>query len=170
MRLYSDINGPTVTIIGCAALSILLALGEGGLAQTGSAQPQPIWGVNCAGTPTGLDCRAVQSLPMTNTGQATVAVRLLPETKKPVLLVLVPLGIHLPTGATVQIGQDEAKRLPLQNCDLSGCLADYPLADPELAALLKGQAITISVQDRDKRPISVQVPATGFPAAYAKIK
>ena len=36
--------------------------------------------------------------------------------------------------------------------------------------MLKGQALTISVQDRDKQPISVQVPATGFPAAYGKIK
>ena len=170
MRRYSDINGPTVTTIGCAAFFILLALGEGGLAQTGSAQPQPIWGVNCAGTPTGLDCRAVQILPITNTGQTTVVVRLLPETKKPVLLLLVPLGIDLPAGATIQIGQDEAKRLPLKNCDSSGCLAEYAMADAELAALLKGQAMTISMQDRDKRSISVKVPATGFPAAYAKMK
>ena len=36
--------------------------------------------------------------------------------------------------------------------------------------MFKGQAVTVSVQDRDKQPVSVQVPGTGFPAAYAKIK
>lgn len=167
MRPCSDLS---LRPVGCVAGLILLALCGEGLGQTPSSQSPPIWGVNCTGTPAGLDCRALQNLPMTNSGVATVAVRLLPETKKPVLLVLVPLGIHLPAGATVQIGQEEAKRLPLQNCNSTGCLAEYPLADAELAALLKGEAMTISVQDRDKRPISVQVPATGFPAAYAKIK
>lgn len=107
---------------------------------------------------------------MTNTGQLSVAVRLSPETKKPIMLLLLPMGIYLPAGVTVQFGQDAAKKVPLQNCDGTGCLAEYAMTEPEIAAMLKGQGFTISVQDRDKQPVSVQVPATGFPAAYAKIK
>ena len=107
---------------------------------------------------------------MTNTGQLSVVVRVPAETKKPVMLLLVPLGIYLPAGVKVQVGQDAAKTVPLQNCDGTGCLAEYAITEPELAAMLKGQGLTISVQDRDKQPVSVQVPATGFPAAYGKIK
>ena len=165
-----------------AAVFCMLVFSGGTLGQTrdqlAQAQPtpaqptqaQPIWGVTCAGTASGLDCRAIQSLLMTNTGQLSLAVRVPAETKKPVMLLLVPMGIYLPAGVKVQVGQDAAKTVPLQNCDGTGCLAEYAITEPELAAMLKGQALTISVQDRDKQPVSVQVPATGFPAAYGKIK
>ena len=133
-------------------------------------QPQSIWGVNCAGVPGGLDCRAVQNVRMTNTGQLSVAVRLVPETKKPMLLLVVPLGIQLPAGVTLQFGQEEARVVPLQNCDASGCLAQYALTDADIAAMVRGQTVTVKVQDPNKQTISVQVPSTGFAAAYAKIK
>ena len=179
-----------VRSVGAAVLCIL-AFGAGALAHAPSqpkvkagrqlaqatqatstpAPAQPIWGVTCAGTPGGLDCRATQAVQMTDTGQVTfLAVRLPPETKKPVMLLLLPMGIYLPAGVTVQFGQDAAKTVPLQNCDSAGCLAEYAITEAEIAAMLKGIAVTVSVQSRDKQPISVQVPGTGFPAAYAKIK
>ena len=36
--------------------------------------------------------------------------------------------------------------------------------------MLKGADITISIQDQQKKPISVTVPVAGFAEAYAKIK
>ena len=36
--------------------------------------------------------------------------------------------------------------------------------------MAKGQALTLSVQDTNRRPISIQVPSNGFAAALAKIK
>lgn len=167
-----------------SAVAVICVLGfaDGGLAQTRDrlaqaqpapaqpAQAQPIWGVNCAGTPKGLDCRAIQAMQITDTGQISLAVRVPPETKKPLMILLLPMGIYLPAGVTVRIGQDEAKTVQLQSCDGTGCLAEYAITEAEIAAMLKGQVLTISVQDRDKQPVSVQVPATGFPTAYAKIK
>ena len=171
------------SIGGIVAVALcIVAFGGGTLAQThaqlAQAQPsaapatqaQPIWGVTCAGTASGLDCRAIQGMQMTNTGLLSVAVRISPETKKPTMLLLLPMGIYLPAGVRVQFGQDAVKTVPLQNCDGTGCLAEYAMTEPEIAAMLKGQALTVSVQDRDKQPVSVQVPATGFPAAYGKIK
>jgi invasion protein IalB len=147
----------------------VIAFNDPSLGQT-TAPAEPIWGVTCAGTSAGLDCRAIQSLPMTNTGQASIAVRVPTGTQKPTMLVLVPLGIYLPTGVTLQFGQAEAKRASLQNCDSTGCLAEYPIADTEIGAMLKGQDLTVSVQDPNKQPITLKVPSTGFAAAYAKIK
>ena len=158
-----------------AAVFFILASVGGALAQTseqlpqaqpGAAQPtqaQPIWGVTCAGTASGLDCRAIQGVPMTNTGLLSVAVRLSPETKKPIMLLLLPMGISLPAGVTVKFGQDAAKKVPLQSCDGTGCLAEYAVTEAEIAAMLEGQVLTISVQDRDKQPVSVQVPGYCWP-------
>ena len=135
-----------------------------------TAQAQPSWGVSCAGTPGGLDCRALQVVRMTNTGQLSVAVHVPAETKKPIMLLLLPLGIDLRAGVTLQLGQDEKRAVPLNNCDASGCLAEYAISEAEIGAMAKGQAVTVSVKGPNDQPISVQVPSTGFAAAYAKIK
>ena len=165
MRIFLQL---CTLLLLCIAFFVTPGVKLAAFAQTAPAQP--IWGVNCAGTPAGLDCRAVQTLRMTNTGQATVAVRVAPDTKKPTMFVLVPLGIYLPAGLTVQFGQDAAKKVALHNCDSTGCLAEIELAEAEIAAMSKGQALTVSVRDTSKQPITVQVPSTGFAAAYAKIK
>ena len=149
---------------------VLAAIVFSGLSLAQTPQAQPFWGVSCAGTASGLDCRVIQNVPMTNSGQASVAVRLPLETKKPVMLILVPAGIYLPAGLSVNFGQEPAKQVVLKSCDSSGCLAEHPITDVEIGAMLKGQALTLSVQDANQQPIKVQVPANGFAAAYAKIK
>ena len=96
----------------------------GGLAQTSSAEEQPapqgarrnqqktgdrgkqpgppaIWVVSCDDNNGRLDCRAGQSVFIKKTGQRllSVAVRVPADTKKPVLMLQVPLGVYLPAGA-----------------------------------------------------------------------
>ena len=137
--------------------------------RTGAPRQAPdLEKVSCSNSEDGLDCRAVQSLQMTNSGQASVAVHLPPDTKKPD--VLVPMGIYLPAGVTLQFGQGEAKKAPLRSCDSSGCLAEYSPSDVELGAMSEGQPLVVAVQDGDQKPVTLQVPSTGFAAAYAKIK
>jgi invasion protein IalB len=132
---------------------------------------QPTWAVICENAQTGLDCRAVQSVRL-NDGRATlnVAVRVPQDTKKPVLLLQLPLGLYLPAGVAVQIGQGGAKAVPFEICDQNGCMARYPVTDIEIVAMQKGEDLTVTAQTPSKRPIAVKVPVTGFPAAYAKIK
>lgn len=140
--------------------------------QPAQAAPGEPWVVHCPISQGALDCRASQSLFLKNTGQhiMSVAVRIPPDTKKPVLLMQLPLGIYLPAGVSLQIGKDEAKTLPIENCDQAGCLAEYAITDAEIGAMLKGAALTITLQSASKEPVTLTVPATGFPAAYAKIK
>jgi invasion protein IalB len=142
-------------------------------AQAGQpSQPQPNWIVTCSQATAGLDCRAGQSLFLRKTRQRvlSVAVRVPADTKKPVLLMQLPLGVYLPAGATLQIGKEEAKTLPFLGCDQGGCVAEYPVTDGELAAIVKGADLTISAQTGSKKPFSLTVPALGFGAAYAKIR
>jgi invasion protein IalB len=128
--------------------------------------------VACSNSKEGLDCRAGQSLFFKKTGQRflSVAVRIEPETKKPSLLVQLPLGVYLPAGVTLQIGKDAAKTLPYKNCDRGGCIAEYPITDAELAAMVKGADITLSAQSLQQKSFTLDVPGLGFAAAYAKIK
>jgi invasion protein IalB len=136
-----------------------------------AAPRQPTWSMNCANRPEGLDCRAVQSLFFKNGRRLlSVVVHVPPDTKKPELLLQLPLGIYLPAGASLQIGEDEAKTLPFQSCDQFGCLATYAITNAEIAAMSNGSDLTIAMQNLDQQPVTVTVPVLGFAAAYAKVK
>jgi invasion protein IalB len=143
--------------------------------QAGQQQPRPpaIWVVSCDDNRGKLDCRAGQSVFIKTTGQRllSVAVRVPADTKKPILIIQVPLGVYLPAGASLQIGKDEAKMLPFRGCDRGGCVAEYAITESEIAAMTKGSDLTISVQNQNQQPaFNVTIPVTGFAAAYAKVK
>ena len=100
----------------------------------------------------------------------TLVVRTTEDAKKPVMLIQVPLGIFLPAGITLQIGEDAAKKLPLQSCSQEGCLTEYAVTDAEIAVMQQDADLTVSVQDLKKAPVTLQVPGLGFAAAYSKMK
>ena len=90
----------------------------------------------------------------------SVAVRMPADTKKPVFLMQLPLGVYLPAGATLQIGKEEAKTLPFTSCDQGGCIAEYAVTDAELAAIAKGADLTISAQgSASRKPFTLTVPS-----------
>jgi invasion protein IalB len=48
-------------------------------------------------------------------------------------------------------------------------VAEYPIAEPEIASLMKGADLSLSVQTVDKTPFTFKLSAAGFSAAYAKM-
>src|SRR5262249_9568009 len=132
-------------------------------------EPRPTWMVNCNSVSGGYDCRASQTLFAQKTNQRilTLAVRTLPNAKSPDLLIQGPLGIYLPAGISIQIGNDKPKALPVQSCDRSGCVAQSTMTDEEIAALRGGANLTVTMLDLKKAPVKLQVPGLGFAAAYA---
>jgi len=158
-----------------AGVVLGLLMTAGGLAQTAQQQeaPPPVWLVNCLDNQGKLDCRAEQSAFVTTTGQRvlSVAVRVPPDSKKPVLMVQVPLGVYLPAGASLQIGKEKAKTLPFKGCYQAGCVADYDITESEIAAMTKGSDLAISVQNQNQQQaFNITVPVKGFAEAYAKVK
>ena len=148
---------------------------QGGQAQPNQAQsgPPPVWVVSCDNNQGRLDCRAGQTVFVKPSGQRllSVAVRVPADTKKPVLLLQVPLGVYLPAGASLEIGKTGAKTLQYRGCDQAGCLAEYAINDEEIASMAKGADLTISVQNQNRKPaFTITVPVTGFAAAYAKVR
>ena len=119
-----------------------------------------------------MDCRAVQILVVKKTGRPflTFAIQVPPDTKTPKMLVVLPLGTYLPAGIALQFGKEAAKRLPIEACDRSGCLAEYAVSEAEIGAMLKGADVTLSIQNQQKKPVTLVVSAAGFAEAYEKIK
>jgi invasion protein IalB len=102
--------------------------------------------------------------------QVSAIVRVPPDTKKPSLLLLLPLGASLPKGVTIQFSGGGAKVLPFQSCGMNGCFAEYPISEAEIASLSKGANLALAIQTLDNAPISFNVSGAGFAAAYAKVK
>ena len=142
----------------------------------GTAPPRragpPVWRVNCSDSQAGLDCRAVQTIVVKQTGQPflTVVVRVPPDTKKPVMLIQAPLGSYLPAGVILQFGQDPARAIPFHNCNRSGCVATYAVTEPEIGAMLNGANLAVAIQNRQRAPIKLTVQAADFPEVYARMK
>lgn len=146
-----------------------------------SAQPaeaangsSPGWVTRCASTgrEAPLECSAEESEVLTRTGQLIVLVniRVPGDTRKPVVLVQLPLGINLPAGAKIQVDSSKVIDLPVQTCDNRGCYANLPIAPDLLAALQSGKQLNVSFQNLANTPLSLPIPLTDFAAAYDKIK
>jgi invasion protein IalB len=136
------------------------------------AQPAPQWAVACTNTQAGLDCSVGQSRVFQETGrnvQVGVALRIPPDTRKPNLMLQVPLGVSLPKGLTVQFGGDNPKAIAFQSCSVNGCLAEYPITETEIASLLNGADLTLSVHTSNNTPLTFRISAAGFANAYAKM-
>jgi invasion protein IalB len=81
----------------------------------------------------------------------------------------VPLGVSLPKGLTVQFGGDNPKAIAFQSCSVNGCLAEYPITETEIASLLNGADLTLSVHTSNNTPLTFRISAAGFANAYDKM-
>ena len=140
---------------------------------TSPAPPAPGWVVACASQAGTFNCEAAQTLVLNQVSgspvRVGVAVRILPETKKPRIMLQLPLGVLLPAGVTLQFGKTGGKTIAFRNCEAVGCLAEYFPSDAEINALVNGADLTLVVQTLDKKPFAAKLPAEGFSTAYAKI-
>jgi invasion protein IalB len=134
--------------------------------------PGPSWVLTCASSTIGLDCRVGQSLFIKETGQRllSIVLRVPPDTKKPKMLLQLPLGIYLPAGASVKFGKSAAKLLPIESCDKVGCMTEYAPSDAEVAAMIKGAELTIVIQDLKREAVPIAVPMAGFSQVYQQIR
>jgi len=139
-----------------------------------SAQAQPGWAVRCnsASRDAPLECAMEQTAVLTKTGQLIVLVniRIPSDTRTPVALVQLPLGLNLPGGAKMQVDEGKATDLQIQTCENRGCYAGTPIAPELLAALKSGKQLKVSFQNLAKETINIPMPLTDFATAYEKIK
>ena len=109
---------------------------------------------------------------LTKTGQLIVLVniRVTSDTRQPVALVQLPLGLNLPAGAKLQVDDGKVIDLQIQTCENRGCYANTPVSPELLAALKSGKQLKVAFQNLNKEIITIPMPLADFPAAYEKIK
>ena len=145
-------------------------------ADQGSANtpPQPGWAARCSSVSRDapLECAIEQTAILSKTGQliVLVAIRVPSDTRMPVALVQLPLGLNLPAGAKLQIDDGKTTDLQVQTCEARGCYASTPVAAEMLAALKSGKQLKVSFQTMTKETITIPMPLGDFAAAYDKIK
>ena len=143
-------------------------------AAAANASPPPGWVARCtsASRTTSLDCAIEQTAVLTKTGQLIVLIniRVPADTRAPIAVVQLPLGLNLPTGAKLQIDNGKTYDLQIQTCEARGCYANMPVAPDMLAAMRSGKQLKVSFQNLAKETITIPMPLADFAAAYEKIK
>lgn len=138
------------------------------------AAPQSNWITRCTSqTRAGsLECAVEQSIVKTDTRQtvALFRVQVPAETRAPVMLVQLPLGLFIPAGLSLQIDDQKANTQPIHTCDAGGCYVTGPLAAELLGQLQTGKTLRLRFQNLAKETIDVSMPLDGFASAYAGIK
>jgi invasion protein IalB len=136
--------------------------------------PQPGWIARCtsASREAPLECAIEQTVILTKTGQLIVLVnvRVPSDTRAPVILVQLPLGINLPVGAKLQVDDGKIADMQIQTCEARGCYASTPIAADLLAAMKSGKQLKVSFQNLGKETITIPMPLADFAAAYDNIK
>jgi invasion protein IalB len=144
-------------------------------ARSGPVPPGAVparWQVFCESSNDSINCHARQSVRRKETGKRliSVTVRVPRRFQMPVMSIHLPLSIDISYGALLQFGQTPATRLALRSCNAHGCFAEYALPEIDLAALIKGERLKISVRDRHRATVRYKVSGAGFAEAYAKIR
>jgi invasion protein IalB len=134
----------------------------------------PGWVARCSSASRGapLECAIEQSAVLTKTGQLIVLVniRVSADTRAPIALVQLPLGLNLPAGAKIQVDDGKTSELLIQTCEARGCYANLQISPDVLATLKSGKQLNVSFQNLAKETISIPMPLGDFAMAYEKIK
>ena len=142
--------------------------------QQAAQPPAPGWISRCSATSRDapLECAVEETAVLTKTGQLIVLVniRVASDTRQPVALVQLPLGLNLPAGAKLQVDDGKVIDLQIQTCENRGCYANTPVSPELLAALKSGKQLKVAFQNLNKEVITIPMPLADFAAAYEKIK
>jgi invasion protein IalB len=95
-----------------------------------------------------------------------IGVRKIQDQEGNQIIVLLPINISLPEGATVTIDKKEQIKLVFWNCDVTACYAQGKISDATLAQLKASQEIAYSGTDEKGDTLVVPVSLSGFASVY----
>jgi invasion protein IalB len=139
-----------------------------------TAPAQSGWAARCSSPSRDapLECAMEQNAVLTKTGQLVVLVniRVPGDTRAPIALVQLPLGLNLQAGAKFQVDDGKSIDLPIQTCENRGCYASVPISPDVLNALRSGKLLKVVFQDLAKESIAIPLTLNDFAVTYDKIK
>ena len=127
------------------------------------------WTVRCRTTDNGNDCRAQQIRTRGDNNVRTLSLYLRTSGDGSRATVIVPLGVALPAGVTVKVGDDTVAQVAFAICRQAGCVAQMPLDETRLAAFRAGTTGTVLVRAGNGSPVELPISLTGFTRAWERL-
>ncbi len=131
------------------------------------------WETRCE-TPPGASyeqCAIVQSVVDQDRPNLTLVVIVLntADRKARIMRVIAPLGVLLPAGVSLRIGDQDAGRLNFLQCLANGCIAQLALDDALIGKLKGGKTMTLGVFQTPEQGVGVPASLAGFKEAYEQL-
>lgn len=133
------------------------------------------WGRICEKVP-GVEedvCYIFQQLKKSGTDSVVMntSIAINPKDGKPVISVVVPLGLLLPAGVQMKVDENEfILRIPFILCIPQGCRASAGLDESFIKEMLAGQQLVAAFVNAKREPAKVPLSLKGFEEAYASLK
>lgn len=151
-----------------------LAAAGGAHAQGGGVKDKHgDWETRCE-TPPGASyeqCAIVQSVVDQDRPNLTLVVIVLntADRKARIMRVIAPLGVLLPAGVSLRIGDQGAGRLNFLQCLANGCIAQLALDDALIGKMKGGKTMTLGVFQTPEQGVGVPASLVGFKEAYEQL-
>ncbi len=117
-------------------------------------------------------CQISQTLTNTEINQPMlkVAAGYVPGKKDAVLIITLPLGIILPPGIQLTVGEGKAAKVPVTTCLPQGCQAGAQLDKEFTERLKKGNKLIVTFLGPDGKQINAPISLSGFTAGLDSMK
>jgi invasion protein IalB len=111
----------------------------------------------------------VQNIVTADSGQLLTAVSMIEvkgKVTKKIFQVSVPTGRLIPAGIGLQVGQNKAIKVEYAICFPDRCIAEAGLSPELVAAMKKGNELTLTSVNFQNKPNPIKISLEGFGAAY----
>lgn len=117
-------------------------------------------------------CQISQTLVNTEINQPMLKVSAgyVPGKKDAVMIITLPLGVILPPGVQLTVGEGKAARVPITTCLPQGCQAGAQLDKEFTERLKKGDKMIVTFLGPDGKQINAPISLSGFTAGLESIK
>ena len=162
---------PTINFFALAFMTILLSAPAA--AQNPHGNIHDTWRVRC-NTPTGAPaaCQIFQNLVVKESGRQILnfALGFADDTKTVVGIIVIPLGVYLPPGLTLQVDNGQVYKMAIEICGPKGCRVRFSFDDNLLNLFQRSSAAKVTFSGSDQKPISISVSLKGFTSALKDVQ
>ena len=174
MRLLLRLCCTGILLVGAVAANAFGAASQEAVDPAKKGDQHSAWASHCTSNTRGqvLECALEQRAIARETGRviAIITIRLPAETRKPVAMIQLPVGLFLPAGLNVDVDGDMAQNFPFQTCNANACFVGFPLSDQLLKRMHNGGKFNLTFQYLNKKSLTLPMSLEGFTEAYARIK
>jgi len=118
-------------------------------------------------------CQIVQSANQNESGKLVfqTAVGYVADNEKPIMYLTAPLGIFLPRGISIFVGDEEnGITATVQRCDASGCLGVLALEDSLVDKLKQGNEARLVFAANVQQNVALPLSLAGFTKAFNSLE